>query len=149
MRWCRRRTPARQTRAEQGADHVVSAGVAGAVGIVAATLGVIAAGTGQRQIARIVGIVAHQYAQRRGRAPTEPGLRHHVFERGVAERFAVGAHLQMPTAVQAARLPMAVEQLRLRIGLRRQQQPLAQHRAHAQASMTLSSRPILMNASIA
>ncbi|WP_265534428.1 hypothetical protein [Xanthomonas oryzae] len=46
-------------------------------------------------------------------------------------------------------MSMTVEQLRLRIGLRRQQQPLAQRRAHAQASITFSSRPILMNAAIA
>ncbi|EGD17073.1 hypothetical protein XGA_4346 [Xanthomonas hortorum ATCC 19865] len=75
----------------------------------AATLGVIATGTGQGEITRRIRIVADHRAQRGRCATAEPGLRDYVFQGGVAERLAIGAQLQAPTAMQAAGFPTAVQ----------------------------------------
>ena len=86
----------------------ISPWVSGSTCIWAATFGVVATGTGEGEIARIVG-TTHLQDQRRGLTAAKPGSRHNVLECGAWPWLAISAHSYLAAAVQARGLPPALQ----------------------------------------
>ena len=115
---------------QEGGDDLPGAGIAGAGGVVAPAFLLVAAGTREGQVARIVR-TGEAGRQVRSGALAKPAARDDVLEGGGAERLAVFAAREVCAAVQAPRVAQATLRPRLCIRVERQADQLPERPWHA------------------
>ena len=122
--------PARQPLLQELTDHDPGAFVVRPPCVVAQAFAVVARCAGDREVACVVVAVADQRGECGSGTLAEPRLRYDVFQRRVAQGFAVVAYEQATAAMQTPGFPLVVAQLCFAVGRQRKQEQPTQGWTH-------------------